>query len=273
MNLRTCLSLLNRRQWLKVFLLGSAASTAFAGKRKPIAGLAPTAAPAPRPIVASLTPSSHNSAIIPVRISEFPELAQSGGSLALYFSNVQYPIVINRADGDVFHALDPTCTHQGCLVGNYNTETSHMECDCHGSLFSIDGRVAAGPAQFDLTSFPVSFDGNDLVEVELGELPLRIDRVSVHSTTPTQTRLRLEFPGITGCKYKVRYYASLAGAPQPAPFSFSASGAADQSAFTVPQYTPSNPLSGDGPKSVWVDAPGAEGFFAIEMVLGTSTPL
>jgi nitrite reductase/ring-hydroxylating ferredoxin subunit len=205
--------------------------------------------------------------ILPIRLSEFTGLAEIGGSVAIYFSNLSYPIVINRADTDVFHAIDPTCTHQGCQVENYSAQSFLMECPCHGSLFSIDGRVVAGPAQFDLSTFPTRFDGVDLLEVELG-LPFRIDRVTVQSSTGAGTRLKLDFPGTSGCKYLVRYHADLSSPPQPALFALSAGGPANQSSFTVPQYSPTNPLSGDGPKSIWVDAPGATGFFALQMALG-----
>ena len=305
MKLSTYFSLLNRRQWLKVLVLGTVAQTAL-GKAKPTARrrrkktgkittaarsattpsiprptVAPlaaptelaTAAPPPQRLATLLTPSAHDSAIIPIRISDFPVLADGGGSVAIYFSNLRYPIVINRDYDGAFHALDPTCTHQGCQVENYNPDAFYMICECHGSRFMIDGRVAEGPALADLISYPTQFDGADLLEIELPGVPLRIDRVSLQSSGPGSMRLKLDFPGVSGCKYQVQYFANLSSPPQPTLFSLSAGGPATQSSFTVPQFTPGNPLSGDGTKFLWIDAPGSSGFFAIEMILGVSTPL
>lgn len=43
------------------------------------------------------------------------------------------------------HAVSPTCTHMGCLVGFNEVERS-WDCPCHGSRFGLDGAVLEGPA-------------------------------------------------------------------------------------------------------------------------------
>jgi glycine/D-amino acid oxidase-like deaminating enzyme/nitrite reductase/ring-hydroxylating ferredoxin subunit len=50
--------------------------------------------------------------------------------------------------GDI-HALNPTCTHAGCIV-NFNAEEKSWDCPCHGGRFDIDGRVLNGPPLKDL---------------------------------------------------------------------------------------------------------------------------
>lgn len=47
------------------------------------------------------------------------------------------------------HALNPTCTHMGCIV-NWNPEERSWDCPCHGARFAIDGKVLTGPATIDL---------------------------------------------------------------------------------------------------------------------------
>lgn len=47
------------------------------------------------------------------------------------------------------HALSPVCTHMGCIVG-WNSAEKSWDCPCHGSRFSVDGRVLHGPAVEDL---------------------------------------------------------------------------------------------------------------------------
>jgi len=51
---------------------------------------------------------------------------------------------IKHSDSDVT-VYSPICTHLGCYY-NWDAQTGHFECPCHGSVFSIDGKVLSGPA-------------------------------------------------------------------------------------------------------------------------------
>jgi len=71
-------------------------------------------------------------------------------------SEVHHAYVIRRADG--FRAMSSVCTHLGCIT-RYAPDDGIIACPCHGSRFSLDGEVLAGPAprplpwfQIDLTS-------------------------------------------------------------------------------------------------------------------------
>jgi glycine/D-amino acid oxidase-like deaminating enzyme/nitrite reductase/ring-hydroxylating ferredoxin subunit len=55
-----------------------------------------------------------------------------------------------RDENGTIHALNPTCTHMGCVV-NWNPEEKSWDCPCHGARFDIDGKVLTGPATIDLT--------------------------------------------------------------------------------------------------------------------------
>ena len=43
------------------------------------------------------------------------------------------------------HAVNPTCTHMGCVAA-WNSAEETWDCPCHGSRYSVDGRVIHGPA-------------------------------------------------------------------------------------------------------------------------------
>jgi glycine/D-amino acid oxidase-like deaminating enzyme/nitrite reductase/ring-hydroxylating ferredoxin subunit len=64
-----------------------------------------------------------------------------------------------RDDQGQIHIVSGICTHMGCVVHWNNAEDS-WDCPCHGSRFSIDGKVLEGPAFLDLAKpgEPTSFE-------------------------------------------------------------------------------------------------------------------
>ena len=51
---------------------------------------------------------------------------------------------------DILKILSSKCTHLGCMIKNTDSN-GNLVCSCHGSVFSIDGKVLTGPALTDLT--------------------------------------------------------------------------------------------------------------------------
>ncbi len=49
--------------------------------------------------------------------------------------------------------FSPICTHLGCHF-KWNPQTRHFECPCHGSVWTIDGKVIGGPAPRPLDTLP-----------------------------------------------------------------------------------------------------------------------
>jgi cytochrome b6-f complex iron-sulfur subunit len=66
--------------------------------------------------------------------------------------------VMRSAEG--FYALSSTCTHLGCMTRH---ENGAIACPCHGSRFSLDGRVTAGPAPRPLPRLQLSVERGVLV--------------------------------------------------------------------------------------------------------------
>ena len=54
-------------------------------------------------------------------------------------------IAAYRNDNGEIFALNPVCTHAGCIV-NWNSEEKSWDCPCHGARFDIHGQVLTGPA-------------------------------------------------------------------------------------------------------------------------------
>lgn len=65
---------------------------------------------------------------------------------------LQYPLCVFRHREKDFTALLLRCTHQGTELQVFGDT---MQCPAHGSEFDNRGRVQHGPASFDLVTFPI----------------------------------------------------------------------------------------------------------------------
>jgi menaquinol-cytochrome c reductase iron-sulfur subunit len=74
------------------------------------------------------------------------------------FSEKASAWVVKKKDSQVT-AFAPACTHLGCAY-HWEDSRDQFVCPCHGSYFSIDGEVIAGPAPRPLDQFEVKLEGN-----------------------------------------------------------------------------------------------------------------
>lgn len=69
-------------------------------------------------------------------------------------------VVVTQPSEGEFKAYSAICTHQGCLLARV---TDQIECDCHGSFFSIaDGSPTAGPASAPLAAVDITVSGQTI---------------------------------------------------------------------------------------------------------------
>ncbi len=79
---------------------------------------------------------------------------------------------LKTADSKVT-VYSPICPHLGCRYG-WNAEAREFMCPCHGSVWTADGKVVAGPAPRPLDTLPTKIiDGDLYVEWELFEVGTR----------------------------------------------------------------------------------------------------
>ena len=75
-------------------------------------------------------------------------------------------ITLANVAGTVY-AIDDTCTHRGCSLGDGKLDGSTLQCACHGSRFDVtSGAVVRGPAEDPVRSYPVNV-ANGEVQVDL----------------------------------------------------------------------------------------------------------
>jgi len=68
--------------------------------------------------------------------------------------------VVKQSDGKIT-AFAPQCTHLACAY-HWEAAQSKFVCPCHGSVFSIDGKVLEGPAPRPLDEYLTLIENNRL---------------------------------------------------------------------------------------------------------------
>lgn len=74
------------------------------------------------------------------------ELAQLAPGEALLADWEDKKVALYKDENGHIFALDPVCSHAGCLVEWNGTEKS-WDCPCHGSRFACNGALLTGPAR------------------------------------------------------------------------------------------------------------------------------
>jgi cytochrome b6-f complex iron-sulfur subunit len=79
---------------------------------------------------------------------------------------VQYgpdKVIIVRTPNSEFVALSAICTHLGCSI-RFRQNQAHGElvCNCHESVFGLDGENLSGPAPLPLKAYKIQLNNNEL---------------------------------------------------------------------------------------------------------------
>lgn len=218
-------------------------------------------------VVAQIGPTAQSGGVLRIKLSDFPVLGQTGGSVRIGTSGLEttgtpgclnptglyWPVVINRGAGGVYYALDSACAHQGCVVPTYNPGAGYIQCPAHGSRYGIDGGLIRGPAGFPLRSFATRLDGTDTLVIEIPDMVFDLTSATV-SSSGTQ-RVSLSFSAFFGIEYEVQIRATLKDTWTTAPFSLTPNGPADQTSF------PGN----SDVATLYVDRLNSSGFYAVAM--------
>lgn len=104
---------------------------------------------------------------IAVQKSEFRYLKKEQEMIRPYIivrnDSMQFPIYLYRFSDTEYSAVLMKCTHQG---NELSASGDHLTCSAHGSEFSNRGKLAQGPAEKNLRTFPVTAD-SDRIFIDL----------------------------------------------------------------------------------------------------------
>ena len=71
------------------------------------------------------------------------------------------PVILIRTEAGEIKAFSAVCTHLGCVV-DFEPENRRFHCNCHDSMYDLDGKNYAGPAKLPLAPFKVDVKGSDI---------------------------------------------------------------------------------------------------------------
>jgi nitrite reductase/ring-hydroxylating ferredoxin subunit len=133
----------------------------------------------PRKLLAKIEPEKLVSdpkgilGIYKLKLSDYPKLATMWGVVRIEIPTIEGAktrVVITRIPKDSygvdFSVILENCTHQGRPIYDVNPETEIIECSGHGSTFDPTGTYIAGPANKDLETYKITYDGGEYLEFE-----------------------------------------------------------------------------------------------------------
>jgi cytochrome b6-f complex iron-sulfur subunit len=88
-----------------------------------------------------------------IRVSDYPELASTGGVALVTVSGARLAIV--RTGAASFVALSRVCPHEG---GTVNQSSGGFTCPVHGARFSTTGTWLGGERTTNMRSYATSYD-------------------------------------------------------------------------------------------------------------------
>lgn len=99
-------------------------------------------------------------------MSDFQKIASKNeienGSMKTFEVNGK-KVAIANMDGQFF-AIDDTCSHAQCSLGEGFLDEQTVICPCHGSTFDVsNGKVLSLPATQNVGSYPVKVEGDDIL--------------------------------------------------------------------------------------------------------------
>jgi cytochrome b6-f complex iron-sulfur subunit len=96
------------------------------------------------------------------KVATIAELDKKG-ELLLEKSPVGPLLLVGKSPGNEhLIAVDPTCTHKGCIV-KWQKDTKKFHCPCHDAEFGADGQVEKPPAKEPLKTYVAKIKGEEIL--------------------------------------------------------------------------------------------------------------
>ena len=151
---------MNRRSFLSWFGLGWAASRLPVVLTALVSGLAACSKGSDSAESMSANKTARSDGF--QTIGSLSDLDKNGQILSEQSAIGPVLVIRNPATPAALSAVNPTCTHQGCLVA-WKSERQAFVCPCHAANFKADGAVIQGPARKALATYTAKIEGNSVL--------------------------------------------------------------------------------------------------------------
>ena len=105
----------------------------------------------------NVTPTAEDATENSISMGTEAELQSAG-----YLLNEESQVMVVRDSEGAIVALNPTCTHRGCIV-EWQDESNTLVCPCHNAKFAADGEVLAQPAVEPLATYEVTVENGEIL--------------------------------------------------------------------------------------------------------------
>lgn len=109
-----------------------------------------------------LPPTRNDRPIDSIIAAKVPDIPNNTAKIVKFNKR---PIIVIHTPNGQFKAFSANCTHLGCIV-EYKGEERQLHCNCHGSVFDLNGNNLKGPASMPLPPLKVTLDQSDIIVSE-----------------------------------------------------------------------------------------------------------
>lgn len=102
-----------------------------------------------------------NNSKISINIGSSSPIANKNTRALVVYNGGSSAVIVEHNPDDTFKAISAICTHQGCVVSEF--DGTDFVCPCHGSKFDLNGNVVQGPAPSNLRQYSTSVEGSSLI--------------------------------------------------------------------------------------------------------------
>lgn len=100
---------------------------------------------------------------VSISIGTTSPVANKNTRALVEYNNGNGAILVEHKADDSYNAISGICTHQGCVVSDFDGSNNVFVCPCHGSRFDLNGNVVQGPAPSGLRHYNSTIESNSLI--------------------------------------------------------------------------------------------------------------
>lgn len=100
---------------------------------------------------------------ISISLGSSSPIANKNTRVVVEYNNGGAAILAEHNSDDTYRAVSGICTHQGCIVTDFDGTNNVFVCPCHGSRFDLAGNVVQGPAPSKLVQYSTRVENNSLI--------------------------------------------------------------------------------------------------------------